>query len=325
MTRTNTPDEGSGPPASADPVTVAGVRLTTPDKVLFPASGKDGEAVTKLDLARYYVALSERVLAHAAGRPLTLVRCPHGSAQECFYQRHPDASGAPPAMRTVEITGKEGPTTYMYIASTASLVSLVQMDVLEIHTWNSRVESLEKPDRMVLDLDPGSGVGWGDIVEASLRVRDVLHSLGLGAFAKTTGSRGIHVVTPIEPTVDHDTARAVARAVAERIAEQAPERFTVKMSKRSRAGRVFIDYLRNAHGASAVALFSTRARPGAPVAVPVTWDELEGDFDPKDMDVMSVPERVAALREDPWEGYEGAAVRLDDSLFATLGIERPRS
>ncbi len=298
------------------PIAVGGVTITNPDRVLEPAG------VTKAELARYYESVSAWMLPHVVGRPLTMVRCPHGAAGTvgCFYQKHPEVRGWPDSLGAVTIEDRDGPAVYSYVEDQAGLLALVQLGTLEIHTWNSLASDPERPDRVVFDLDPGPEVEFADVAAAARTVRDALEALGLGAFVKTTGGRGLHVVTPIVPGRGYDEVRAFAHAFVSVLATQRPDLFTALMAKRERPGRVFIDYLRNAHGATAVCAYSTRARPGAHVSVPVAWDELTG-LDPSAYDIRSVPRRLAALHRDPWAGYEAARRALDTELFAALGVE----
>lgn len=308
---------------SAEPIglSVEGVTLTNPDKVLF-APGDSGDGVTKRDLARYYEAVADRMLPYLAGRPLTLVRCPHGTARDCFYQKHPDMRGLPPALRTVEIAEARTRRTYLWIDDVAGLVSLAQLGVLEIHAWNSLESDPERPDRMVFDLDPGPGVGWLHIRDTALLLRDALLALGIASFVKSTGGSGLHVVAPIIPDHDFEQVLPFARALVERLAAADPAHLTARMSKALRPERIFIDYLRNAHGATAVAAYSTRARPGGPLSVPLRWDELTDRLDTAAFTIATVvPHRLDALAgTDPWEGFAESRTRLDATMFAALGV-----
>ena len=301
------------PLAATSPAT-----LTNPEKVLFPESG-----TTKADLARYYTSVAPAILPHLIGRPLTLVRCPHGREGNCFYQKHPDMRSLPAALRTVKIAEKSGLQTYLHLDTLEGLLALVQLGTLEIHAWNSLVGDPERPDRVVFDLDPGPNVLWPQIRQAALTVRDALDALGLPAYLKTTGGKGLHIVTPIVADGDHNEVRAFARALVGQLAQHDPSMFTAKMAKDARGGLVFLDYLRNAHGATAVAAFSTRARTGATVSVPITWDELTDDSDPQAFNVRSVPDRLAALGDtNPWEGYEASRTALSDEILTALGVPR---
>lgn len=301
------------------PLRVAGIAISNPDKVLEPAG------ITKEALARYYAAVAPAMLPHVAGRLLTLVRCPHGrtGAGGCFYQKHPEPRGWPDSLLVMPVRDRNATLDYFYVEDARGLVALAQLGALEVHAWNSRVRDPERPDRFVLDLDPGPGVGFPEVVEAARTVRDALAALGLAAFAKTTGGHGLHVVTPIAPDHTYDAVRAFTHALVDRLAEADPAAFTAKMAKTARPGRVFVDYLRNAHGATAVCAFSARARAGAPVSVPVSWEELERGIDPAAFDTVAVPKRLTALSADPWPGYEAGRVALDTALFLAVGAPAP--
>ncbi|HSK18016.1 MAG TPA: DNA ligase D [Longimicrobiales bacterium] len=295
-------------------VQIGDVRLTSPDKVLYPEQG-----LTKLDLAEYYQAVADWILPHISGRPLTLVRCPSGRDGWCFFQKHMDDS-APPDIHRVEVEEKDGPEWYGVVDDVAGLVSLAQIGALELHTFNVRQDQLERPDRFLIDLDPDEDVGWDMIVEAATHVRDLLAELGLVSFVKTTGGKGLHVVVPLVRRADWEEVRQFSKAVASLLASAAPDRYTLDMSKKKRKGRVLLDYMRNTRGATAIEAYSTRARPGAPVAVPITWDELQDDVRSDTFNVENVPARLAGLREDPWK--EMAAVRqsLTAAMKRRLGL-----
>jgi bifunctional non-homologous end joining protein LigD len=288
--------------AAASETTVAGVRLSHPDKVLYP-----GQGITKGDLARYYAAVAPHMLPHVARRPVTLVRCPAGRQRACFYQRHAGSGGVPPQLGQVTIRGFEESGAYLFVKDVQGLVALVQIGVLEIHPWGARVDRPDRPDRIVFDLDPGEGLAFADVVAAALEVRAFLERLGLETFAKTTGGKGLHVVVPITRRHDWPQAKAFAKNVATAIAATAPERYLTRMAKDERHGRIFIDYLRNDATASAVSAYSTRARPGAPVATPLEWREVAPGLDPAAFTVTTVPARLERLGRDPWT--EMAAVK----------------
>ncbi len=294
---------------------VEGVRLTNPGRVLYPEQG-----VTKLDLAEYYAAVGHLLLKRAARRPLALVRCPEGTADQCFYQKHPGPSFAPGLPR-IAIQEKEDVDDYVYLESVQHLISLVQLGVLEIHAWGSTVDHLEQPDIVVFDLDPGPGVDIGFTKEVARRMRDLLGRLGMSAFLRATGGKGLHVVVPLEPQADWDAVKGFAKAVAEALAATDPERLTTNMSKAKRGGKVFIDYLRNGRGSTAIVNYSTRSRAGAPVAVPLRWEELGRLDSPGAYDISSVRRRVASLKSDPWEGFEDAAVPLSAALSSLSELE----
>jgi bifunctional non-homologous end joining protein LigD len=295
-------------------LSVAGVALTHPDKVLFHEVG-----VTKRDLARYYERIAERLMPHLLNRPLVLVRCPHGTEKACFYQKEA-SQGFPRGMRTVPVQHEDGIVNYALADKIEDVIGLVQLGVLEIHTWGSLAEDVERPDRIVIDLDPGPGVVWDDIKAAALLIRDGLEGIGLAAFVKTTGSKGLHVVTPIVRDGDWGAVKEVSRAFCAAVAAADPKRFTVNPLKAQRQGRVFLDYGRNSRGATAVAAYSSRARAGATVSVPVRWDEVEAGVRSDAYTIKSVPRRLSALAEDPWEGYERARRPIDDHVRNALGL-----
>jgi bifunctional non-homologous end joining protein LigD len=275
-------------------MTIEGVRLTHPDRILYPDQG-----ITKLDLAHYYTAIADWALPHLAHRPLSLVRCPEGQGSPCFFQKHV-GSGVPDQLGRVEVPEKTGSETYLIVEDLAGLISLVQIGVLEIHPWGSTTKKLEMPDRVTFDLDPDIDLPWERVVDAALEMRDVLARLGLKSFAKTTGGKGLHVVVPLTPRLGWDEVKEFTRAVAMRMAEEAPERYLAVASKSSRRGRIYIDYLRNGRGATAIGAYSARARPGATVATPLFWEEVEEAVRPEAFTVATVPGRLAKLKSDPW-------------------------
>jgi bifunctional non-homologous end joining protein LigD len=231
----------------ADEATVAGVRLTHSDRVLYARQG-----LTKRDLARFYEEIADWILPHLKDRPTALVRCPEGADGQCFYQKHAGAS-TPDVLRRVRIREKTKVAEYLVVDSLKALIGLAQIGVLEIHTWNSVVADLERPDRLVFDLDPGPGVAWARVVDAARLIRARLEAAGLESFVKTTGGKGLHVVTPLRPGPTWDEASVFARSMAERIEREDPRRFVAHMAKVDREGRIFIDYLRNVRGATSVA------------------------------------------------------------------------
>jgi bifunctional non-homologous end joining protein LigD len=292
----------------------AGVRLTNPGRTLYP-----GREITKLALAEFYAAIADWALPHIAHRPLTLVRCPEGYGKECFYQKHL-GSGVPDVIGGVEIPEKNGSETYPVIDNLAGLVALVQMSVLEIHLWGSTVKKLETPDRVVFDLDPDVGLPWERVTEAAIEVREALLGIGLKSFAKTTGGKGLHVVVPLAPKLDWDAIKEFAKWVAERFVKTYPERFTSNMAKRARTGRIFIDYLRNGRGATAIAPYSARARDGATVATPLFWEEVEKGVKPDAFTVATVPARLRKIKADPWAEMPKLRQSISARVRREIGI-----
>ena len=284
---------------------VAGVRLSNPDKILYPEQG-----ITKSDLADHYAAVADRMLPHVALRPITMVRCPTGRQQNCFYQRHAGA-GVPKQIERVRVPGFDNP--YLFIRDLPGLIALVQMGVLEIHPWGVTVERPDRPDRMIFDLDPGEGLGFDAVVAGALDVRARLDRLGLASFVKTTGGKGLHVVLPIDPVRPWPEVKAWAKAFSERMAADAPDLYLIRAAKAERTGRIFIDYLRNDPTATAVGPYSTRARPGAPVAMPLPWDALVPGLDPAAFSVRTVAGLLARQGDDPWALLAETVQRLPDT------------
>jgi len=280
--------------AAREEIEIAGVRLTSPEKVLYPEQG-----TTKRDLAEYYLAIADHILPHVARRPITLVRCPTGRQKKCFYQRHA-GSGVPPELGEVEISGFEESGAYLYIKDVKGLIAMVQMGVLEMHPWGARVDRPERAERVIFDLDPGEGLGFSDVIAAARDVRQALTEMDLVSFVKTTGGKGLHVVIPIERRHEWREVKAFAKDLGETLARQAPERFLTRISKAERRGRIFIDYLRNDPTSTAVAPYSTRARAGAPVAMPVAWEDLSSALDPAAFNIATVPGYLKGRRADPW-------------------------
>lgn len=292
------------------------VRLTNPNKVLWPEA-----RVTKFALARYYADIAELMLPHLSDRPLTLVRCPEGQAKGCFYQKvaHPPL---PEGVHPIEVPeGFGGSGTYMYVDSVEGLLGLVQLGVLEIHVWGSRRDKLERPDQIVIDLDPDPELGWNAVVDAAFMVKEKLEDLGLVSFLKTTGGKGLHVVVPLVRRSDWEEVRAFSHALVRQLEAEHPERYVTTLSKKKRKGRIFLDYLRNGRGATAICVYSTRRRPRAPVAAPVTWDELGPKLRPDQHSVETLPRYLASLGRDPWEGYFDVKQSITKQMRRSLGLE----
>ncbi|MFW2342261.1 DNA ligase D [Brevundimonas sp.] len=255
---------------AARPAATRPVKISSADRIIFPGSGQ-----TKGQLADYYAAMAPLMLPFAARRPISLVRCPQGRARKCFFQKH-DSGSFGPHVHGVPIREKDGGTEdYLYIEDAAGLVACVQMGTIEFHAWACRTDAIEAPDRMIFDLDPDEGLDFGDVVSAAGDIRRRLSDLGLVSFAMLSGGKGVHVVVPLSPGHDWEAHKDFARRFAGALALAEPDRFVATMSKAKRKGRIFIDWLRNQRGSTAVLPYSARARPGAPVAVPVAWDELE--------------------------------------------------
>jgi len=275
---------------------VAGIAISHAGRVIFPSLG-----ITKGDVASYYAAVADWILPQLRNRPLALVRCPGGAEAQCFFQKHLHET-LPAELQTIEIEESKGMGTYVVANSVEAVVRLVQLGVLELHTWGASVGTLERPDRMIFDLDPDPQLPWQRVVEGAHLTRALLHELGLESFAKTTGGKGLHVVVPLARRHEWDEVRKFARAVAEHMSQVLPAQFTANMSKAQREGRIYVDYLRNTRSATAVAAYSTRARPGATVSMPLAWDEVAANVSADQFTVAAVPGLLHS-RPDPWAQY----------------------
>ena len=289
-------------PARAKPA----VRLTHPDRLYWADAG-----VTKEGLANYYAQVWRLMAPHVVSRPLALLRCPGGTAAKCFFQKHAWKGIGREVLTAFDPLDTEGDATLLAIDSLDGLVALVQGAALEIHGWQARLDELEKPDQMVIDLDPGEDVAWSAVLDAARQVRARLEAAKLAAFVKTTGGKGLHVVAPLEPKAGWDAVKDFARDLAAAMAAEAPDRFIAKATKAGRKGRIFVDYLRNGRGATAIVPYSARARAGATVAMPLGWDELEPSVGSGHFTVANAAARLANLASDPWEDFRRAARPLE--------------
>jgi bifunctional non-homologous end joining protein LigD len=257
------------------------------------------------------------MLPHVINRPLALVRCPNGRGKPCFFQKHPGEGGQTHLM-PVDVSESGSPDLNLVIKDAGGLVELVQMGVLEIHVWGSQVKNLEKPDRLIFDLDPDPELGWGEVVIAAREVKLFLEDLGLASFLKTTGGKGLHVVVPVQARTEWDEAKAFCKAVADAIVRAAPDRYLATMSKAARKGKIFIDYLRNGRGATAIAPYSTRARAGATVSVPISWNELSPKLKSDQFTVENLFSRLDRLKSDPWAEIANVKQSITKSMMKEL-------
>jgi len=292
---------------------VAGVVLSHPDKMLFPEAG-----LTKRDLADYYAKVSEWMVPHLRGRPLSLVRCPDGWKAQCFYHKHAD-KGVNSAVTRVQVPEGGGTSTYMSADSVTAVVGLLQWGVAEMHPWGSRVPRLDRPDRLIFDFDPDDGVAWSDLVSAVQVLRTLLDNIGLRGFLKTTGGKGLHVVLPIRATLDWPEAKAFTKSVADLLVSTFPDRFIATLSKAQRKGKIFVDYLRNAEGATAIAPYSARARSNAPVAMPIAWEELDSDVRFDHFNVKNALARLTRMKKDPWADFFDVRQSITQAAIRKLG------
>ncbi len=293
--------------------TAPDLRLTHPDKILDPASG-----LTKQQLADYYAIAADRMLPYIANRPLSLVRCPQGAGKPCFFQKHVN-NYLPPGIKTIDIQDKtsSAPEPYITLDTTDAIVSLAQMNVLEIHPWGSCNDDLEHPDRIIFDLDPDADLPWLTVAAAAAEVRQRLKNLGLESFLKLTGGKGLHIVAPIQPTLTWAELKTAAHNFVLSMERENPDLYLTKMTKSSRVGRIFLDYLRNQRGATAVAPYSPRARVGATISLPLPWTALTRDVHPV-LSVYDVAANHTKLRADPWKALLTTHQQLHPKQFAVL-------
>ncbi|MGH6644510.1 MAG: non-homologous end-joining DNA ligase, partial [Bradyrhizobium sp.] len=289
-----------------------GVRLTHPDKLLYKEQG-----ITKQALAQYYVDVADDIMPHVRRRPLAIVRCPDGASGACFYQKHLSA-GMPDAIKPFSVKGKTGRETYVSIDDERGLIALVQFGVLEIHPWGASVDDVDKADRIIFDLDPDPGVAWPEVVSAAAEVRERLKELKLESFLKTTGGKGLHVVAPLKPMIPWEPVKRLTQVIAMSMASDNPARYLAKASKAARKGKIFIDYLRNDRGSTAVAPYSTRAREGAPISTPLDWRELGPDIKSDHFRLGNIRDRLAKLKRDPWGGFFNLRQSLSAKTLAQL-------
>lgn len=311
---------GAGPTRREDTMdesrqmTVAGVDISSADRLVIPNS-----QVTKGRLAHYLEEQAEPMLRTLKHRPVSLVRCPSGAGGNCFFQKHL-SKGFPDAITSVEIREKDGDREpYIVLNSAQAIVSAAQMGAIEFHVWAARTDNIEKPDRLVMDLDPDESLGFDAVKQAAFEMRDVLQSAGLESFALLTGGKGVHVVCPLDRRQDWDDLGDFSRGIARRMAAADPDRYVATASKAKRKGRIFIDWLRNRRGATAIAPFSPRARDGAPVAVPIAWDALADVPAASHVTVETFRQRYPALGENPWKGYGNVRQSLSRAVLDFLG------
>jgi bifunctional non-homologous end joining protein LigD len=297
---------------TAPAIQIAGVRLTHPDKQLYRE-----EHVAKRDLALYYEAVAPRMLPHISRRLLSIVRCPEGRGEPCFFQRHP-IPGSPASIHRFKRREKKTTPDYIYVEDLQGLIALAQMGVLEIHVWGSHIDDIDRPDRLVFDLDPGEDVPFAQVNAAALHLREILEAVRLTSFPLLTGGKGIHVVVPLKPRHGWDVIKAFSGALAQRMAAEQPDRYVATMTKAKRHGLIFIDFFRNDKAASAIAPYSTRARRGAPLAWPVSWKALARVKSADEITLANFRRLAAA---DPWPDYDSTDQALESSALEAHGID----
>ncbi|MGK6306584.1 DNA ligase D [Variovorax sp. DT-64] len=287
----------TAPTRSPGTALIGDTQVSNPERVIDPSTG-----LTKLDLARYYASVADWMLPHLAGRPCSFVRGPEGVGGQLFFQKHGEKIGIP-GVRELDPALWPGHQALLEVGTAQALAGAAQMNVIEFHTWNSQARAIDRPDRMVFDLDPGEGTAWPQVQEAALLVRTLLTELGLEAWVKTSGGKGLHVVVPIAPRHDYDTVKAFSQAVAQHLARVIPSRFVARSGAANRVGRIFVDYLRNGHGATTAAAFSARARPGLGVSMPIAWEEVPKLRSGAQWSIATAREHLSFQTADPWAGY----------------------
>lgn len=284
-------------------------RLTSPQRIVYPE-----DKITKLELAEYYETIQEKILPYIINRPLTLVRCPDGYKNMCFYQKHINKT-TPPELHGILIKEKESKEECIYIKDFNGLMALTQISALEIHPWGSSNKDIEHPDMITFDLDPGPDLAWKKVVSAAFEIKDLLASINLRSFVKTTGGKGLHVVVPIKPKYEWEEIKNFTHTVADYLVRENPTTYIDKMTKSKRVGKVYIDYLRNQRGATAIAPYSTRARQSAPIAVPLAWEELTNNFKDIFYTLKTINKRFNSLKKDPWLDFFKIKQSIDLKKF----------
>ncbi|MDM0002244.1 DNA ligase D [Variovorax sp. J22P240] len=308
---------GAGPVKTAGRSAVGGIPVSNAKRIIDPGSG-----LTKLELVRYYESVADWILPHLQGRPCSLVRGPAGIHGQLFFQKH-DEKISIPGIQELDPALWPGHGALLEVGTAQALASAAQMNVIEFHTWNSTAKNIDKPDRMVFDLDPGEGTSWQHVQEAAVLVRALLNELGLEAWLKTSGGKGLHVVVPLAPRFDYETVKGFSQAVVQHLAKTIPARFVAKSGPSNRVGKLFVDFLRNGHGATTAAAFSARARPGLGVSMPIAWDDLAKLKSGAQWTIATAREHLSFQSSDPWAGYWKKKQTLGAAM-KTVGYAPPK-
>ncbi|HKW84316.1 MAG TPA: non-homologous end-joining DNA ligase, partial [Burkholderiaceae bacterium] len=299
--------------SKASPSTVGSIKVTHPERVIDSSTG-----TTKLDLVRYYESVAPWMVPHLLGRACALLRGPSGIDGQLFFQKHLDRLRIAQVQELSRALWPEH-EPLLEVPNATAIVAAAQMNVIEFHTWNSQVKNFDKPDRIVFDLDPGEGVDWKRVQEGAALTRSLLQQLGLEAWLKTSGGKGLHLVVPIAPRHGWATVRALAQAVVEQLARVIPDRFVAKSGPANRVGKIFVDYLRNTHGATTAAACSARARPGLGVSMPVDWEQLPELRSGAHWTIANAPQHLSRRANDPWQDYWASRQSISKAM-KTLGV-----
>jgi bifunctional non-homologous end joining protein LigD len=294
-----------------DAVAATSLRVTHGERVIDASTG-----LTKLALVRYYESVAERILPHLQDRPVSLVRAPEGIAGELFFQKHPETRV--PGLRELDASLWPGHSALLGVDTRAALLAAAQMNTIEFHTWNSTIRRIDRPDRMIFDLDPGEGVSWAQVQEAAVLTRALLTELHLESWLKTSGGKGLHVVVPLAPRLGYDVVKRLSQAIVLHLAKTIPQRFVARSGGSNRVGRIFVDYLRNGQAQTTVAAFSARARPGLGVSMPVAWEQLMQLKSGAQWTIQTAREYLSFEQLDPWAGYWKSKQTLTAAM-KTLG------
>ena len=301
--------------ADRNKAVVGGISISHPQRVIY-----SGTHITKQELAEYYLFVADKIMPHIVDRPLSMVRCPEGASEPCFFQRHVGL-GKSPHLHEVRVSVKGDARDYLMIHDVEGLISLVQWGVIELHPWQCAANNLDKPDRMIFDLDPDPSVSLKQLIDGAHEVRQRMQELGLSTFLKTTGGKGLHVVVPMTPSYSFPAIKSFARAIAESMASDSPTKYVATMSKAKRTGKIFVDYLRNDVTSTAVAPYSARAREGATVSTPLGWQELTGKLKLPSFTIGAVPQRLKRQRKDPWQHFSKTKQKISANYLRALKIE----
>jgi bifunctional non-homologous end joining protein LigD len=294
---------------------LAGITLTNPQREMFAGSG-----VTKLDLALYYARVGDWLLPELLRRPVTVLRCPTGDIKDCFYQRHGFA-GLPPGVETIDLADEEERASFITVTEPRGYLGLTQFGAIEFHLWGCHVDDPEHPDRIIFDLDPDETLPWARVCDAAEILRDRLVAMGCQVFLRTTGGKGLHLVVALAPRQTWPLVKGFAEAFAKAMARDLPKLFTAVASKERRKGLIYIDYLRNGRGASAIASYSLRARPAFPVAAPILWEELRKLSGGAAFNRLNIHWRLETLGADPWDGLGSSPTTITPKLRRDVGMK----